>query len=335
MDPTEPEFLRSQLVDENAYWLALQDRNWLISAPRIARVFNEYGSLTRLWRTPYQLISKLGVDDQTARKLIVTIERTPLQDYVNELKTLESKQIKITRYVDKGYPEMLKSIENPPFVLLQKGATLDFNNCVAIAGTRNPTLYGRIMARKLAKALAEKGYIVVSGLARGIDEWAHVGALEAPRGRSIAVLPWMEPIYPDEHAELARDIEKRGMIVSEIYKSPLNKSAPARFVQRNRITSGISRCVIAVESDEEGGTVHQVRIALSQKRQVFVLEPKGNDRAKRGFKSFIDMGATSIKSTKEVLRFLDQNTRPSPDNSRLDSYYQHSLDSETSGKDTF
>jgi DNA processing protein len=334
MDQTRPlEPVQNQLVEENAYWLALQDRNWLVPAPKIVRVFNECGSLVPLWRTPYQFLSKLGVDDQTTRKFIGNIERTRLQDYAAELKTLESKQVKIMRYVDKGYPEVLRSIENPPLVLLHKGVLLDFTNCVAMAGTRNPTLYGRIMARKIAKSLAEKGYVIVSGLARGVDEWAHSGALEAPKGRSIAVLAWMEPIYPEEHVELAKDIEKRGAVLSEIYQSPFNKSAPARFVQRNRITSGISRCVIAVESDEEGGTVHQVRIALAQKRKVFALEPKGSDRAKRGFKTFIDMGATSIKSAKEVLRFLSQETPSSPDNSRLDSYYQHSLDSERLGKD--
>jgi DNA processing protein len=143
----------------------------------------------------------------------------------------------------------------------------------------------------------------------------------------------MEPIYPEEHDELAKDIEKRGAVLSETFQSPFNKSAPARFVQRNRITSGISRCVIAVESDEEGGTVHQVRIALAQRRKVFALQPKGNDRARRGFKTFIDMGATPFKSAKEVLDFLKEETSSCSGNSRLDSYYQHTFASGRLGRD--
>jgi DNA processing protein len=333
VDQAEPlDSVQNRLVEENAYWLALQDRNWLIPAPKIVSVFNECGSLLPLWRTPYSFLSKLGVDDQTTRRFIGNIERVRLQDYVAELKTLESKQVKVIRLVDKGYPEMLKTIENPPLVLLYKGVLSDFTNCIAMAGTRNPSLYGRIMARRIAKSLAGKGYTIVSGLARGVDEWAHSGALEAPKGRSIAVLAWMEPIYPEEHVDLAKDIERRGAILSETFKSPLNKSAPARFVQRNRITSGISRCVVAVESDEEGGTVHQVRIALAQKRKVFALQPEGNERAKRGFETFINMGATAIKSAKEVLDFLSRES-PNTENSRLDSYYQHSLDWGEIGKD--
>lgn len=334
MDQTKPlESVQHQLVEENAYWLAFQDRNWLVPAPKIVRVFKECGSLVPLWRSPYPFLSKLGVDDQTTKRFIGNIEHTQLQDYVAELKTLRSKNVKVMRYVDKEYPEVLRTIEKPPLVLLHKGTLLDFTNCVAMAGTRNPSLYGRLMARKIAKSLAEKGYTIVSGLAKGVDEWVHCGALEAPKGRSVAVLAWMEPIYPEEHVELAKDIEKRGAILSETFQSPFNKSAPAKFVQRNRITSGISRCVVAVESDEEGGTVHQVRIALAQKRRVFALQPKGNDSAKRGFKTFIDMGATSIKSAKEVLEFLSQEKSISSDNSRLDSYYQHSLDSERLGRD--
>jgi DNA processing protein len=182
------------------------------------------------------------------------------------------------------------------------------------------------MARKIAKSLAENGFTVVSGLARGIDEWAHCGALEVSRGKTIAVLAWIDPIYPDEHRELASDLQKRGAILSENFRQPLDRSTPARFVQRNRITSGISKCVIAIESDEEGGTVHQVRIALSQKRKVLALQPKGNERAKRGFKVFTDLGATAVRSTNDILNVLRKEVSPATDNSRLDSYYQHSLD---------
>ena len=98
-------------------------------------------------------------------------------------------------------------------------------------------------------------------------------------------------------------------------------------MERNRITSGLSRCVIAVESGKEGGTVHQVRIALSQGRQVFVVKPKSrNKRAMEGFKLFLDMGATSISSAKPVLDFLKKpKAQTTLKEKKINSFYQRSI----------
>jgi len=107
--------------------------------------------------------------------------------------------------------------------------------------------------------------------------------------------------------------------------NPKDKSGPSKFVQRNRITSGISRCVIAVESGKEGGTVHQIRIALDQRRKVFALKPKGsNKRAKEGFDVFMDMGATPIKSVRDLLNHLQEDL-PGKER-KLDFFSQHSID---------
>jgi len=326
MEQIEPSRLSPHsAVKEDVYWLGLQDKTWLIPASKMVRVFEENGTLLPLWDASYFLLKKLGIDDEACRKFMKYKEHFSLADCAAELKKLESMQLRIIRYTDKDYPNDLRLIENPPLVLLHKGALSSFENCIAFSGTRNPSVYGRIMARKIAKSLAEKGFTIVSGLARGIDEWAHCGALEAPKGRTIAVLAWMDPIYPEEHFELAQDLQKRGAIVGENFQQPFNRSTPAKFVQRNRITSGISKCVIAIESDEEGGTVHQVRIALSQKRKVIALQPKGNERAKKGFKLFIEMGAISVKSVKDILDILKKDNLPASNGSRLDSYYQHSL----------
>jgi DNA processing protein len=326
MEPFQPsEHVRENAVKEDAYWLGLQDKTWLVPASKMVRVYEEYGTLLPLWNASYFLLRKMGIGEEANRKFMRYKEQFNIANFATELKKLEAMRIKLIRFIDKDYPDNLKTIENPPLVLLHKGALLNFENCIAISGTRNPSLYGRVMARKIGKSLAEKGFTVVSGLARGIDEWAHCGALEAHRGRSIAVLAWMNPIYPGEHIELALDLQKRGSILAEIFQQPQNRSASARFVQRNRIISGISRCVIAIESDEEGGTVHQVKIALSQKRKVFALQPKGNERAKRGFKVFVDMGAIPVKSVKDILHLITKEVMPLASGSRLDSYYQHLL----------
>jgi DNA processing protein len=306
-----------------------------VPVSKMVRVYEENGTLLPLWNASYFLLKRLGIDDEASRKFMRYKEHFKLTDFAAEFKKIESMRLRMIRYVDKDYPTDLRSIENPPLILLHKGALFGFENCIAISGTRNPSAYGRIMARKIAKSLAERGFTIVSGLARGIDEWAHCGALEAPRGRTIAVLAWMDPIYPEEHLELAQDLQKRGALLGENLRQPFNRSAPAKFVQRNRITSGISRCVIAIESDEEGGTVHQVKIALSQKRKVLALQPKGNERAKRGFKLFVDLGAIPVKSTRDILDILKKDMLPMSNGSRLDSYYQHSLDRGTFEKNHF
>ena len=320
---------------EDVFWLGLQDKTWLIPTAKMVEVYLEYGTMLPLWNASYNFLVKLGINDENSYKFLRYKERSRLVDYANQLKKVESINLKMIRYVDKDYPEALRAIENPPLVLLHRGGLTNFSNCIAMAGTRNPSAYGRIMSRKIAKYLAEQGYTIVSGLARGIDEWAHCGALEARKGKSIAVLAWLDPIYPEEHTDLAVDLQKRGAIIGENFQQPYNKSTPAKFVQRNRITSGISQCVIAIESDEEGGTVHQVKIALSQKRKVFALQPQGNERAKRGFKLFVDMGAVPVKSPKEILDVLKKEISLNLNGTRLDSYYQHSLDRSIFEKNRF
>jgi DNA processing protein len=315
-------------LHENVYWLALQDSNWLIPTKKVVRAFKELGTLRGLWECSYTYLHSLDLDDKSIGKFCDRVNRIKIDDLDNYLKYINKNGIKLIRYVDNEYPEALKTgVDDPPLLLFHKGSLLDLDNCVAIAGTRDCSLYGRFMARQLAKAIASKGYTIVSGLARGTDEWAHSGALEAPKGKSIAVLPWMEPLYPPEHSGLLRDIEKRGAAISERLENPFGKVARVKFVQRNRITSGISRCLIALESDEEGGTVHQVGIAVSQGRKVFALKPKDNERFRKGFKKFLDMGAVAIDSNKEVLAYLKKEAPLKSKEKKLDSYYQHSLDS--------
>ena len=316
-------FRNSQNLAENVYWFALQDSNWLIPTRKVVRAFEELGSLRGLWECSYAYLNSLDLDDKSIRKFCNHVNRIKIDDLRKYANYLAQNRVKLIRYIDEEYPDALKvGVDDPPLLLFHRGRLLDFENCVAIAGTRDCSWYGRTMARRLAKAVAAKGYTIVSGLARGTDEWAHTGALEASKGRSLAVLPWMKPVYPSEHAGLLKDIEKMGAAISERLEKPLGKSAKGKFVQRNRITSGISRCTIVLESGEEGGTVHQVRIAISQRRKVFALKPKDNERFKKGFKKFIEMGATPVDSSKEVLKYLKTEVPLKTKERKLDSYYQ-------------
>jgi len=323
-------------MEDLVYWLALQERHWLLPAEKVAQAFYEYGTLEKLWAASNSDLLRLGLSDHTISAFFKYKNKVRLQDFEKQLEDFRRLGVRLIRYTDKEYPSRLKDLtktmEGPPLLIFHRGALLDFSNAVAIVGTRVCSHYGHMMARRLSRDLAKKGYTIVSGLARGVDTEAHCGALEAPHGKTVAVLAWMGSIYPPENVELTKDIEKRGAILSERYQKPFNKFskfAPGKFVERNRITSGISRCVIAIESDEKGGTVHQVDLAISQGRTVFALKPQSsNERAMRGYKLFLSQGAISIKSSKEVLRFLErEKTERTPKERKLDSFSQYSLTS--------
>ena len=229
--------------------------------------------------------------------------------------TLTSKNIKIIRYVDDNYPALLKDIGHynikAPSLLLLKGNATALSEGVAIVGTRECSFHGHTMARKLARTIAKAGYVIYSGLARGIDTEAHCGALEA-RGRTVAVLPWLsdKEFYPEENFNLIHDITKKGAIISEYYDPPReqpSQRAPAAFVLRNRIISGLARCVILVESGKSAGTYRQAAIAKDQGRRMFAVKPKKDNKiALEGFNQFVKLGATPIDCAQPVLEFLKQ-----------------------------
>jgi len=204
------------------------------------------------------------------------------------------------------YPVLLKLIPSPPKIIYLKGqmSALCHTDTVAIVGTRTPTEMGMDIARKISRNLAEAGYNVISGLAKGIDTAAHLGALDAG-GTTIAVLGTaVDEVYPAENKSLAESIrEGKGALISEF---PMGqKTFRGQFVQRNRIQSGLSLAVIPVQSDIEGGTMHTVRFAEKHGRLLFCPQPvdtKQNARGNAGIIELIQSGrALSLQATDYLL----------------------------------
>jgi DNA processing protein len=226
--------------------------------------------------------------------------------YKDEIKRLENSGVNLIPFYSEKYPIKLKDIPNPPFLLYHKGKLMNFNHCVAIVGTRNLSHYGHKRAREISGIIAKNGYTIISGLARGTDTEAHCGALDVG-GKTIAVLAGhIEDIFPKENLKLASDIIESGAILSEI--STMGMTHKGRFIDRNRITSGISECVIVIESNGSGGTYHQVNWAIEQGRKVFVMKPLGTDKqANQGFIEFVKLGAVPFDSPDIILNFLKVN----------------------------
>jgi DNA processing protein len=220
-----------------------------------------------------------------------------------------------TRFVthrDPAYPPLLREIHDPPIGLYRKGSYTFDQPCLAIVGSRRTTLYGQKTARQLAAELAQRGFCIVSGLARGIDTAAHEGALEAG-GRTAAVLgTGIDLIYPPENLALYRRIEEQGAILTEF---PFGRRADRQsFAMRNRIVAGMCAGVIVVETDVAGGSMITARFAGEQGRLLFAVPGRIDQPTSAGCHQLIRDGATLLTSVDDVLNELNylDGLRPAP-----------------------
>lgn len=203
--------------------------------------------------------------------------------------------------IDDGFPERLREIPTPPHALYSIGAIPAYVCGVAIVGTRKPTAYGRQVTTELARGLTEKGAVIISGLAHGIDTVAHEAAVRAG-GPTIAVLACgVDRIYPATNRGLAAKITATGgAIVSEY--APGTPPLQHRFLERNRLVSGLADSIIVTEAGLRSGTMNTVSHALEQGRDVYVVPGPITSAMSAGCNALIAQGATPIVS---VDQFLD------------------------------
>ncbi|MGN6430815.1 MAG: DNA-processing protein DprA [Gaiellaceae bacterium] len=200
------------------------------------------------------------------------------------------------------FPDLLRQIHDPPRVLYLRGAgevDLLARPAVAIVGARACSPYGSQVARMLGRELAVAGLVVVSGLARGVDGEAHRGALEA-KGVTVAVLGCgIDRDYPAAHADLARRICERGLVVSEY--EPGVDPAPWRFPARNRIIAGLAAATVIVEARERSGALITADFALEDGREVFAVPGEITGLLAVGTNRLLQQGATPLTSATDVL----------------------------------
>jgi DNA processing protein len=199
------------------------------------------------------------------------------------------------------YPQALAAIHDPPPVLtVGRNVDLLLRPAVAIVGARNASTNGRRLAAELARDLARSGWVVVSGLARGIDATAHEAALD---GGTIAVVAGgIDVAYPPEHAQLQADIFARGCIAAEMR---LGIQPHARhFPRRNRIVAGLVRGLVVVEAALHSGSLISARFALDQGRELFAVPGSPLDPRARGTNDLIRQGAHLTESAEDITREL-------------------------------
>lgn len=210
------------------------------------------------------------------------------------------------RIRDGAFPPLLRAIHDPPRELYLRGdadAAILQQQAVAVVGARSCSSYGRSVARSLGRELAAAGLVVVSGMARGIDGEAHRGALEAG-GATVAVLGCgIDRDYPAAHAELARRISERGLLVSEY--EPGVEPAPWRFPARNRIIAGLCRATVLVEARERSGALITADFALEEGREVLAVPGEITSSLSAGTNALLRLGATPVTRAEDVLELYD------------------------------
>lgn len=225
------------------------------------------------------------------------------------LEECEKLDIHVITYFDSEYPNRLKKCSDPPLLLYYKGEIACISDnipAVAIIGTRGPILYGQNIAFETGRDMAEKGYVVVSGLAIGCDEYGHKGCLAA-QGKTVAVLAGgLESIYPKQNEELAAEIlENGGCLISEY--PPNSVVYKNQFVERDRIQAALSDVVYVVETGIEGGTLHTAGYANEYNRrlacQIYPIEYEKEEKV-QGNIDLIQKGAKAIENSMQLEELL-------------------------------
>src|SRR5262249_44743724 len=209
---------------------------------------------------------------------------------------------------DEEFPAALREIFDPPLTIYTRGnRALMKEPAVAIVGSRRPTAYGRAVARRLAMDLAQKGLVIISGMARGVDSAAHEGAIEVG-GNTIAVLgTGIDVPYPAENKKLYEQIGAKGLLISEF---PLGTfPAPQNFPIRNRVISGLSLGVVVVEAAQYSGSLITARLAMEQNREVFAVPGSVTNKNSWGPHVLIKQGAKLVQDWQDVMEEMPPEVR--------------------------
>ena len=208
--------------------------------------------------------------------------------------------VNLVCWQDPDFPETLRHIHDGPLVLYTLGdATLLAHKQIAIVGSRHATRDGMGHARAFAAALSERGLLVTSGLALGVDGAAHAGALDAGYATIAVIGSGLDRIYPGQHRELAQRIAGQGLLVSEY--PPGTPARPGHFPRRNRIISGLSCGVLVVEAGLKSGSLITARLALEQGREVFAIPGSVHNPQARGCHHLIRQGACLVETADDVI----------------------------------
>ncbi|MDQ3522841.1 MAG: DNA-processing protein DprA [Gemmatimonadota bacterium] len=212
---------------------------------------------------------------------------------------------------DPAYPVGFRILADPPFLIFAAGRLeLLQQPGIGIVGTREPSAYGRSAAAALSGELSRAGYVVVSGMAKGIDSAAHAAALDAGGGTIGVLGHGIDQLYPAENRALFERVRSDGALVTEF--PPGERPRPGNFPRRNRLIAALSAGILVVEMGERSGAQHTVNYALEQGKEVFAVPGQIGAPTSAGTNQLLKEGARMVTSVSDVLEELGGITRAEP-----------------------
>ena len=283
--------------DETYWWLKLLSVA-RVGPVRYRQLLSRFGDPQAVFQASRdELASVEGIDLKTAAAIASGGNETWVAEQMAALKSARAHVLVLGQ---NDFPEWLAKIEScPPLLFVRGHYQLNSKPGVAVVGSRLATYYGKMMAEELSAQLVRRGLAVVSGMARGIDSAAHRGALAAG-GPTVAVLGCgVDVVYPPENRRLRDAIAENGLVVSEY---PMGTEPLAgHFPNRNRIITGLSLGVVAVEARGDSGVFSSVRWAADQGREVFAVPGPINSAASFGTNRLIKQGAKLVQGVEDII----------------------------------
>lgn len=266
-----------------------------VGSAKLERLLEYFGEPHKIFQSrPASLLALVG------EELAERIRCFDSRELADDLRRAKESGVKITVFTDLDYPASLRQIPGYPIVLYYTGTlTATDSQAVGIVGSRRASFYGLNQAEKFAASLAQYGLTVVSGLARGVDTYAHRGALKAG-GRTLAVIgSGFEHLYPAENIPLAEEIAACGAVISEF---PMRTMPLAfNFPRRNRLISGLSLGVLITEAARNSGALITADFALEQSKEVFVLPGRIDAPYAWGSNALLKQGAKLVTACDDIL----------------------------------
>jgi len=281
-------------------WLALNQCHSLLGSRRAHQLVSYFGSIDAVYAASASDLQACGLSCQ-AQSAILEPDWQAVEA-AQSWADMPGRQILLCD--DPGYPPLLRQIADPPLLLFCEGdVSLLQRQSLAIVGSRAASPAGSEIAHGFAAQLARLGYVIVSGLALGIDAAAHRGALDAEGATVAVVATGLDRVYPQRHQALAAQIRTQGLLVSEypLATPPLGRYFP----QRNRIISGLARGVLVVEAGIRSGSLITAHQAVEQGREVFAIPGSIHHPQSKGCHRLLREGAKLVDSVGDILEEID------------------------------
>lgn len=269
-----------------------------IGIKRLRKLLEIFETPEKILKISYEkLVEIQGFGPVIAQK-IVGLQYNNISE---EISKAEKLGLKIITYQDNSYPDLLKNIYDPPILLYVKGDFKNYNPelAIGIVGTRNPSFYGIENTEYFSQNLAKLGFCIISGMAKGVDAFAHKAALKE-NAVTIAVMgSGFDNIYPNSNRDLVEKIAQKGAVITEF--PLLTKPIPLNFPRRNRIISALSKSIFVIEAGQNSGALITADFALEQSKDVYALPGRIDSVNSFGTNELIKQGAKMVCCLEDIV----------------------------------